>query len=108
MLGRFSHELARRLGIVGEGGPSCTTTTSSLPRRPSAAARAFTGRSRDVEVPVQDIGAQGMHGALREMLRYLRTGEMPQTECHDNIRSLAMVFAAMESSRGRERVLVKF
>jgi predicted dehydrogenase len=47
-----------------------------------------------------------MHGALREMLAFVRTGELPQTECHDNIKSLAMVFAAMESSRKGERVPV--
>ena len=41
----------------------------------------------------------GMHGALLEMLAFLREGTMPQTECHDNIKSLAMVFGAMESAR---------
>jgi predicted dehydrogenase len=49
----------------------------------------------------------GMHGSLREMLRYLRKGTVPQTECHDNIKSLAMVFAAMESSRKGRRVPVR-
>ena len=49
----------------------------------------------------------GMHGALREMLAYLRTGRKPQCECHDNIKSLAMVFAAIESSHTGRRVSVK-
>ena len=49
----------------------------------------------------------GMHGGLLEMLAYLRTGKKPQTECHDNINSLAMVFAAMESARKGKRVLVR-
>jgi hypothetical protein len=49
-----------------------------------------------------------MHGALHEMLAFLRTGKVPQTECHDNIKSLAMVFAAMESSRKGKRIPVKF
>lgn len=40
-----------------------------------------------------------MHGALREMLAYLRTGKVPQTECTDNIKSFAMVMKAIESSR---------
>jgi predicted dehydrogenase len=48
-----------------------------------------------------------MHGALREMLAFLRTGRKPQTECHDNIKSLAMVFAAIESSRAGKRVEVR-
>jgi predicted dehydrogenase len=45
-----------------------------------------------------------MHGALREMLAYLRSGEKPQTECHDNIKSLAMVFAAIDSARQHQRI----
>jgi predicted dehydrogenase len=75
-------------------------------------AQAVTGDSgfhrplREIEVPVPEMGAAGMHGALREMLRFLRTGEMPQTECHDNIKSLAMCFAAIESSKQGRRVPV--
>ncbi|MFW6132855.1 MAG: Gfo/Idh/MocA family protein, partial [Planctomycetota bacterium] len=61
----------------------------------------------DVKLPVARRKYTGMHGALREMLRYLRTGKVPQTECHDNIKSLAMVFAAMESSRKGRRVPVR-
>jgi predicted dehydrogenase len=49
-------------------------------------------------------GAQ--HGALREMLDFLRTGKKSQTECHDNIKSLAMVFGAMGSSRKGRRVTI--
>ncbi|MEI7834170.1 MAG: Gfo/Idh/MocA family oxidoreductase, partial [bacterium] len=61
------------------------------------------------ELPVADSPLEftGMRGALREMLAYLRTGERPQTECHDNINSFAMVFAAMESARKGKRVLVR-
>jgi len=61
---------------------------------------------RDVPVPVPELAATGMHGALREMLRFLRTGERPQTECHDNIKSLAMCFAAVESSKTGARVRI--
>ncbi len=60
----------------------------------------------EVVVPESPLAASGMHGALQEMLRFLRTGERPQTECHDNINSLAMVFAAMESARTGAKVPV--
>ena len=49
----------------------------------------------------------GMHGSLREMLAHLRTGRKVQCECHDNIKSLAMVFAAIESSHTGKRVNVR-
>jgi predicted dehydrogenase len=61
---------------------------------------------KEVPVPVPELEATGMRGALREMLRFLRTGEVPQTECHDNIRSLAMCFAAIESSRAGRRIRI--
>ena len=48
-----------------------------------------------------------MRGALREMLDFLRTGRRPQTECRDNIKSLAMVFAAIESSDKGRRTTVR-
>ncbi len=61
--------------------------------------------SRDIET--EELEGTGQFGGLKEMLRFLRTGETPQTECHDNIKSLAMVFAAMESSRKGQRVTIE-
>jgi predicted dehydrogenase len=48
----------------------------------------------------------GIAGSLAEFLHALRTGQTPQGECHDNIKSLAMVFAAVESSQTARRVQV--
>jgi len=68
------------------------------------------GFSRPLK-PLKTVKSKLKHGtfrgALREMLGFLKTGRMPQTECHDNIKSLAMVFAAIESSRTGRRVPVK-
>jgi len=67
----------------------------------------FFRKLRPIAAPKAAMKHTGMHGALREMLAFLRTGRQPQTECHDNIKSLAMVFAAMESSRKGRRVPVR-
>jgi len=48
----------------------------------------------------------GIAGSLRDFLRALDTGEAPMGECHDNIKSLAMVFAAIESAESGRRVPV--
>src|SRR5437868_8921120 len=52
--------------------------------------------------PVKVIESQlefgGMHGGLREMLRFIRDGQMPQTECHDNIHSLDRKSTRLNSS----------
>ena len=73
----------------------------------AASAGGFMRKLKDVKVPAERVKHCGMHGGLREMLAFLRTGQVPQTECHDNIKSLAMVFAAMESNKKGKRVPVK-
>lgn len=67
----------------------------------------FDRQKRTIKSPKPTLKYWGQHGALREMLTFLRTGQKPQTPCQDNIQSLAMVFAAMESSRKGRRVPVK-
>ena len=62
---------------------------------------------QDLAVIDAEMPATEMHGALCEMLAFVRTGRPPQTECHDNIKSLAMVFAAMDSSHKGRRVPVR-
>lgn len=48
----------------------------------------------------------GLAEALVEFVAALRTGATPQGECHDNLRSLAMCHAAVESARTGQRVPV--
>lgn len=67
----------------------------------------FHSKMRSIDGDVHSI-AGGISGSLKEFLWALRTGKKPQGECHDNIKSLAMVFAAMESSRAGKRVPVKW
>lgn len=61
-------------------------------------------------IPEAVVHADGrFHGlvdALAEFVAALRTGAVPQGECHDNLRSLAMCHAAVESARTAQRVLV--
>lgn len=59
-----------------------------------------------LDVQMADMPYGEMHGAMREMLAYLRTGEMPATECHDNIHSLSMVMSAIESAKQKKRIPV--
>lgn len=93
--------------IVGDRG-TVLYERDQLPRgQVIAGDEGFHRPLEELRVPEPRIEYEGMHGALREMLEFLRTGAPPQTECHDNIRSLAMVFAAIESSRRGERVPVE-
>lgn len=62
------------------------------------------------EADTGDAGERGHHsgiaGSLREFVHALRTGTTPMGEAADNVLSLAMVHAAIESSRRRRRVVV--
>lgn len=66
----------------------------------------FRRQMQPVPMPPPCVQYPGQHGALREVLAFLRTGTKPQCECHDNIKSLAMVFAAIESSQKGRRVAI--
>ncbi len=56
---------------------------------------------------IDETMSEGIAGSLQDFLRALRTGATPMGECHDNIKSLAMVFAAVESAAGGRRVSIK-
>jgi predicted dehydrogenase len=45
-----------------------------------------------------DDGVGGHAGIIAEFVRCVRSGAQPETTCTDNIKSLAMVFAAIESA----------
>lgn len=64
----------------------------------------FFRKTRQSQVADAAMRYQGQHGALREFLAALDGGATPQGECHDNIKSLAMVFGAIKSSRTGRRV----
>ncbi len=62
---------------------------------------------RDIPLPPGDYNLPSGHtGIIKDFIRCIRAGEMPQTICTDNIRSLAMVFGAIESAERGERVAI--
>jgi len=67
----------------------------------------FCRELEDLPVETAQINGGSIEGSLNEMLDYLETGAPPQCECHDNIKSLAMVSGAIESSKKKQRVDVR-
>lgn len=56
---------------------------------------------------VETTGKEGGHeGCIAEFIRCVRTGGTPETIAADNIRSLAMVFGAIESAETGQRVAI--
>ena len=68
----------------------------------------FHRELEDVAIPAASVYGYGITGSLNEFLDALEGKGAPQCELHDNIKSLAMVFAAMESSRTGVRVPVRW
>jgi predicted dehydrogenase len=61
----------------------------------------FRSRCEAVEMPEAppDAKSGGHDGLIREFVECVRSGGTPETVCTDNIKSLAMVFGAIESAR---------
>lgn len=64
----------------------------------------LTGPARPVPISGRALLGEGIVGSLREFVHALRSGETPMGQVHDNIASLAMVEAAIESNATGRRV----
>ena len=58
----------------------------------------------EVPQPANEAQTHGHASVIADFLTAIRTGAEPETVSNDNINSLAMVFAAIESARTRQRV----
>ncbi|GAE30593.1 Gfo/Idh/MocA family protein [Halalkalibacter hemicellulosilyticus] len=61
--------------------------------------------SRPIEV--NKSGNDGHHRSLDDMFLALENGEKAETDCEDNVESMKMVFAAIESAKTGKRVKIK-
>ena len=68
----------------------------------------FQREMKELQIPAVTLEHAGHEGILDEFIQALRSGVPPQTVCHDNIKSLAMCLAAVESAKKQKRVLVKW
>ncbi len=70
----------------------------------------FLSEFEELELPpvAPDARVGGHEGLIRDAVRALRSGEAPETASADNIKSLAMVLAAIESAETGARVDVRW
>lgn len=91
---------------VGPGGSACWDGHRSPRAEKVTGPGGFHSITRAIEGDVPNV-ASGIEGSLAEFLEALATGATPNGECHDNIKSLAMVFAAYESATTGRRVRMR-
>ncbi|CAI6087452.1 Gfo/Idh/MocA family protein [Cohnella sp. JJ-181] len=84
----------------GTNEPYCSVAEGSL----GPGARMLTYRRVEPSSPW--TGREGHDGCFDEMLDALRDGRPAETDCSDNLKSMAMVFAAIESARRGEKVRI--
>jgi predicted dehydrogenase len=94
--------------IIGQQGSIIWDGGDSIQARVSRETDALIWDAETVEVAAFDPGDKvgGHAGVIRDFVRCVQTGETPETICTDNIKSLAMVFAAIESAEQGRRVPV--
>ncbi|OGV49253.1 MAG: oxidoreductase [Lentisphaerae bacterium GWF2_52_8] len=70
----------------------------------------FMSPLKDIEVPPLStaLAHTGHSGVIREFLDCVKSGKVPQTICEDNIKSIAMVHAAIKSAETGKKVPVKY
>ena len=73
-----------------------------------SAAGAFFRPTRQMPVACEAMEHEGREYLVREFVRCLRTGERPMCPAEDNIKSVAMVSAAIESARMQQMVEVRW
>jgi predicted dehydrogenase len=68
----------------------------------------FSSKLKKFTVPSPKLKLTGHAGVIREFLNCVKSGGTPQTVCTDNIKSLAMVLAAIESAETGKKVTIKY
>lgn len=69
---------------------------------------AFVSEMQEINVPLIQIDHGAHAGLMREFVDCIARRKKPSTTCEDNIKSLAMVFAAVQSAKTKKRVRVKW
>ncbi len=64
----------------------------------------FTSEFEKVAAKYSWDGREGHQGCLDEMFSALKEGRKAETDCTDNIKSMAMVFGALESSSNEKKI----
>lgn len=85
----------------GASAPYCEVLAPTPVSAESAASASPFAR---IEAPLTWNGKEGHHGCLDEMFAALEEGRPAETVCTDNIKSMAMVFGALESAATGRKV----
>jgi predicted dehydrogenase len=92
---------------IGERGSAIWDGHDGFKAERRVGSEGFFREQETVEMPTPSPLAQTSHGGvIYEFIDCVLNGGTPQTVCTDNIKSLAMVYAAIESAETGRRVVI--
>lgn len=92
---------------TGETGTVSWDGHSTVTGELTIAGDEFMRNTKQIEQPAAvELDHKGHSGVIREFLDCLENGTKPQTDCTDNIKSIAMVLGAIESAENGARVVI--
>ncbi|MDK1374693.1 MULTISPECIES: Gfo/Idh/MocA family oxidoreductase [unclassified Sinorhizobium] len=94
--------------IIGTEGTLLWDGAESFQANKVAGSEGFLRDLLAIEVPdpADQAETHGHASVIADFVAAIRSGKKPETASDDNINSLAMVFAAIESARSRQRVTI--
>jgi len=92
--------------IIGDQGAVTWNGHDALRAEVVAERGGFMAEMREVEIPVPGMEKTGHDGVIGEFVDCVRSGGTPETAAADNIKSLAMVFGAVEGAETGQKVPV--
>lgn len=95
--------LGSKGSVLWDGGESFKAEADKPGAKPG-----FFIEQEKLDVPIGPMEVTGHAAIMREFVAALREGRKPETDCQDNIKSLAMVLAAVESAKSGKKVPVKW
>ena len=93
---------------VGSKGTCLWDGREAIKGQSSNGSEGFFRPQKDFAIPIEKKLVHTVHaGLIREFIDCVKNGGTPQTICHDNIKSLAMVHAAVKSAETGKKVVIK-
>jgi predicted dehydrogenase len=96
--------------VIGDQGSVTWDGADRFKAQVVAKTGSFVSEWDDVDVPPPDPGDRigGHAGQIADFVDCVRTGRIPETRASDNIKSLAMVFGAIESAEQEKPVGIEW
>jgi len=93
--------------VQGSQGAATWIANTQFHAQKAGAGDGFKRPQADLPIILPELPMMGHGACIHNFIDCIRTGQIPETICTENIKSLAMVFGAIESAEKGQRVPIK-